>query len=372
MSKTIRMLLLGLVGAFALSSAGTALAAYTSPSLRVTDDRTSTTIRYTVSGDRRPDREAHVLRTDRVLGVAGPGRRHDARHGHRAGDGSRPGRRRAPADRHRPGRGPRTARITSGTRQVSRSPLTAGATQCTGTATHTAFWVLILQAAGQTLELPVFVDAPAAPPAPGASASAFASSSIQACLPPPDVPTGTPGRATFGFKLTQVDFKVNGVFTSAGTGQPRWRTLATPYTPNTGRPNAAGSVEVQSVIAFPRTLTLSRPTLRSANGFTTLALRGVQQLPAGAASTIRLYRGRTPAGLSPSVPLVKVGPAFRGTLRIRQTANRQIVFLQARATVSAGTTTCTPTFGVPCLNATRAAVAVRSGAVRVVIPARRR
>ena len=40
MSKTIRMLLLGLVGAIALSSAGTALAAYTSPSLRVTDDRT--------------------------------------------------------------------------------------------------------------------------------------------------------------------------------------------------------------------------------------------------------------------------------------------------------------------------------------------
>ena len=54
MSKTIRMLLLGLVGAFALSSAGTALAAYTSPSLRVTDDRTSTTIRYTVSATDDP------------------------------------------------------------------------------------------------------------------------------------------------------------------------------------------------------------------------------------------------------------------------------------------------------------------------------
>ena len=41
MSKTIRTLLLGLVGAFALSTAGTALAAYTTPQLRVTDDRTS-------------------------------------------------------------------------------------------------------------------------------------------------------------------------------------------------------------------------------------------------------------------------------------------------------------------------------------------
>ena len=54
MSKTIRMLLLGLVGAFALSSTGTALAAYTSPSLRVTDDRSSVTIRYTVSGSDDP------------------------------------------------------------------------------------------------------------------------------------------------------------------------------------------------------------------------------------------------------------------------------------------------------------------------------
>ena len=39
MRTSIRILLLGLVGAFALSIAGTALAAYTSPQLRVTDDR---------------------------------------------------------------------------------------------------------------------------------------------------------------------------------------------------------------------------------------------------------------------------------------------------------------------------------------------
>ena len=34
----------------------------------------------------------------------------------------------------------------------NETPLTTGATQCTGTPTHTAYWVLILQAAGQTLE----------------------------------------------------------------------------------------------------------------------------------------------------------------------------------------------------------------------------
>ena len=56
----------------------------------------------------------------------------------------------------------------------------------------------------------------------------------------------------------------------------------------------------------------------------------------------------------------------------RQTAQRQIVFLQVRTVVSGGTVTCTPTFGVPCLRATRAGVNVRSNTVRVVIPARKR
>ena len=134
----------------------------------------------------------------------------------------------------------------SGTTQV---PIATASTQCTGTATHTAYWVLILQAAGQTLELPVFVDTVTTPPA-----NAFAAASIQACLPPPDVPVGTPGRATFGFKLTQVNFKVNSIFTSPGTAEARWRVLATPYNPGKGTPNAAGTVEAQSVVAFPRSV----------------------------------------------------------------------------------------------------------------------
>ncbi len=366
MSKTIRMLLLGLVGAFALSSTGTALAAYTSPSLRVTDDRSSVTIRYTVSGSDDPTAKltfyAPTAYSASLTAAAGTTLGTVTAQGTAADLGGA----------LLPLTGTVQARAANGTFTSAPgstpTPLAAAATQCTGTPAHTAFWVLILQAAGQTLEVPVFVDSPAA----GASASTFASASIQACLPPPDLPTGTPGRATFGFKLTQVDFRVNGIFTSPGTGQPRWRVLGTPYTPNTGRPNAAGSVEVQSVIAFPRTLRLNRPTLRTSKGFTRLNLSGTAQLPAGAASTIRLYRGKTVAGLSPSVPLVKTPDGFRGTLLVRQTASRQVVVLQARATVSAGTVPCTPTFGVPCLNATRAPVAVRSGTVRVVIPARKR
>lgn len=363
MSKTIRMLLLGLVGAVALSSSGTALAAYTSPSLRVTDDRSAVTIRYTVSATDDPTAKlTFYAPTGYSASLAAPA-------GTTLGTVTAQGTAADLGGALLPLTGTVQARAAGGTylSGTTQVPIAAASTQCTGTASHTAYWVLILQAAGQTLELPVFVDSPAV----GTGASAFATSSIQACLPPPDVPTGTPGRATFGFKLTQVDFKVNGIFTSAGTGQPRWRVLATPYTPNTGRANAAGSVEAQSVIPFPRTLSLRKPTLKTAKGVATLTLGGTAQLPTGAVA-LRLYRGKTAAGLTPSVTLAKSGTSFRGTLRIKQTAKRQIVFLQARATVAAGTDTCTPTFGLQCVGATRAAVAVRSGTVRFVIPARKK
>jgi hypothetical protein len=365
MSKTIRMLLLGLVGAIALSSAGTALAAYTSPSLRVTDDRTSTTIRFTVGATDDPTAKLTFYAPTGYSAALSQAA------GTTLGTVTAQGTASELGGALLPLTGTVQARASNGTFTSAPgstpAPLAAAATQCTGTPTHTAFWVLILQAAGQTLELPVFVDTPAA----GTGASAFATSSIQACLPPPDVPAGTPGRATFGFKLTQVDFKVNGVFTSAGSGQPRWRVLATPYVPGQGRANAAGSVEAQSVIGFPRTLSLRKPTLKTAKGVATLTLGGIAQLPTGAAS-LRLYRGKTAGGLSPSVTLAKTGSSFRGTLRIKQTAKQQIVFLQARASVAAGTDTCTATFGVQCVGATRAAVAVRSGTVRVVIPARKK
>ncbi|MGZ8782943.1 MAG: hypothetical protein ACXWZB_05540 [Gaiellaceae bacterium] len=364
MRTTIRIFLLGLVGAFALSGAGTALAAYTSPSLRVTDDRSAVTIRYNVSASDDPTAKlTFYAPTGYTASLSQPA-------GTTIGTVTAQGTAADLGGALLPLTGTVQVRAANGTylSGSTQVPIATAAQQCTGTPTHTAYWVLNLQAAGQTLELPVFVDSPAA----GAGTSAFASSSIQACLPPPDVPTGTPGRATFGFKLTQVDFKVNRIFTSAGTGQPRWRVLATPYNPGRGTPNAAGSVEAQSVISFPRTLSLRRPTLKIAKGVATVTVSGVAVLPAGVASTIRLYRGKTAAGVSPSITLAKRGSSYRGTLKIRQTTKRQIVFLQTRATVSAGTTTCTPTFGVTCLSATRAAVLLRTSALRVVIPARKK
>lgn len=259
---------------------------------------------------------------------------------------------------------------SSGGTQV---PLTAWAQQCTGTPQHTAFWVLILQAAGQTLELPVAVDAPPSPP-PGATTNPF-SATIQACLPPPDVPAGTPGRATFGFKLTSVSMRLNSVFTSAGTGEPRWRVLATPYTPNTGRPNPAGTVEAQSVISFPRSVVLTRPSVpKAVRGVVTLRIRGSLAVPAGTIASLRLYRGVAASATRPTVALRRINATtYGGTYRIRQTSKRQVIYLKTRGSIRGGTQTCTQTFApVPCISATRALVELSSNSVRIVIPARKR
>ena len=111
--------------------------------------------------------------------------------------------------------------------------------------------------------------------------------------------------------------------------------------------------------------------MRAVKGFVTLRIGGAANLPVGATATLRLYRGATPAASSPSIVLRRVGAAYTGSLRVRQTARAQTIYLQTRATVPAGTVACTATFGLPCLSATRAAIAVRSNTVRVVIPRRR-
>ena len=54
MKKAIRTIVLVLAGAFALSSAGTALAAYTTPKLGVIDAKPAVTINYSVSATDDP------------------------------------------------------------------------------------------------------------------------------------------------------------------------------------------------------------------------------------------------------------------------------------------------------------------------------
>ena len=121
---------------------------------------------------------------------------------------------------------------------------TAAATQCGVSPAQT--WDLHLTAAGQTLDIPMFVVA-----ATGPEAAAGFSTKLVVCLPPPDVPPGTPGRAVFGAKLLTATFGSSAITQPTSTGDYTWTSLWTPYTPGKGTPNAAGTVEVQSVRHIP-------------------------------------------------------------------------------------------------------------------------
>jgi hypothetical protein len=124
------------------------------------------------------------------------------------------------------------------------APDATAAGQC-GT-TDVQMWNLKLTAAGQTLNVPMhLVQTNAAESASGYTYK------LVICLPPPDVPAGTPGRAQFGAKLLSATFAVSAITQPTAAGDFRWTSLWTPYNPGKGTPNAAGSVEAQSVRHLP-------------------------------------------------------------------------------------------------------------------------
>ena len=112
--------------------------------------------------------------------------------------------------------------------------------------TNAGVWNMNLSVAGQTLVLPIYVNPTAGP------ATALGAYNLRICLPPWDVPVGTPGRAFDGAQLLDAKFTVNKIFTTPTTaGMLKWETLFTPYTPGKGTPNAAGTFEARAFVPIP-------------------------------------------------------------------------------------------------------------------------
>jgi hypothetical protein len=117
---------------------------------------------------------------------------------------------------------------------------------------HDAVWNLVLTAAGQTLTVPVYWDTIESGPE-----VAFAKFKAQICLPSPDVPQAS-GGATFGAKLIFAQFTVSGVFNNpVARGENTFRSVWTPYVAGTATPNAAGTVEARSSVRMPAELGMS-------------------------------------------------------------------------------------------------------------------
>jgi hypothetical protein len=140
----------------------------------------------------------------------------------------------------------------------------AAALRCTGITTNQANWVLNTQLQGQTVAIPVFVN----------KVGPFVTQDV--CLPSPDIPPAS-GGATFGAQLVSADFTVKGVFTNApAKGGYEWAGIFTPYTPGTGTPNAAGTVEWRTFVGLPSSLTLAKA--KAKRGFKLVGKLTVQGL----------------------------------------------------------------------------------------------
>jgi hypothetical protein len=206
--------------------------------------------------------------------------------------------------------------------------------------THAAVWILRLSVLGQTIALPVYVD-----PTVGTE-SALGAAKLQVCLGPADVPQGSPGRSPNGAQLLDATFTVNGVLTPP-TGPVRWIAFTTPYTPSTGTPNVAGTVETRSFVG-PGAITLSGRVTSKKKKQVTLS-GAVTQSGLGAAGRVSILingRARTTATANASGRYSKkvTGIGKRSTFQARVT-------VPARDVTATGCATATQA-GVNCVSAT--------------------
>jgi hypothetical protein len=122
----------------------------------------------------------------------------------------------------------------------------AGSAQCARVAQSQAVWIMNLSVAGNTLAIPVYVNPTAGPE------QTLGGYKLSICLPPPDVPVGTPGRAFQGAQLLDAKLTLNNVFTTpTGGGLVKWETLFTPYNPGVGTVNVAGTFEARAFVPLP-------------------------------------------------------------------------------------------------------------------------
>jgi hypothetical protein len=151
--------------------------------------------------------------------------------------------------------------------------------------TNAAVWNMNLSVAGQTLVVPIYVNPTAGP------ATALGAYNLRICLPPWDVPVGTPGRAFNGAQLLDAKFTVNKILTTpTGAGVLKWETLFTPYNAGKGTPNAAGTFEARAFVPVPILLGARVSYVKKKNTWTLSGTATEGGLPLSGV-TVKIARG---------------------------------------------------------------------------------
>lgn len=227
MTRSIRSAVLALSALGVLAFTGSALAAYTTPTLKITQVGPKTTIAVSQSQDDDATYRASIF------APAGTTATVNQAPGTTLGTVS--------AQVVALALGGALLPLTGEVRVAPPGAVTAlQQQQCLQAETPTATWLMVLQAAGQTLNVPMYLVTTSG------NETALGPVKIMVCLPPPDVPADK-GGATFGAKLFTATFALDGVFNALPAGA--WIAFWTPFTPLVGVPNAAGTVASPAAIA---------------------------------------------------------------------------------------------------------------------------
>jgi len=224
------------------------------------------------------------------------------------------------------------------------------------TGTHLAVWVLRLQVAGQTIQLPVTVDT-------NTNIGFGGGYVLVTCLAPSDVPQGTPGRSPNGAQLLEAVFTVNNVF-QVPAEATTWKALTTPYAPGTGAPNPTGTVETRALVGTGALTIGTRVTSKKKR---TLRVSGklTQAGAAVAGSQVRLLLNGQASKFT-----ARTSPTGNYTVVLKKTGRKSTTTFQARVTVAERDVTSTGCQGptlptVPCVSATASGFTAVSRKVRV-------
>jgi hypothetical protein len=222
----------------------------------------------------------------------------------------------------------------------------ASQTACIGPVPPQATLLLVLQAAGQTINLPAYII-----PTSGAQ-TALGAAQLVFCLPPPDLPA--PVGATFGAKFLSADLTLNGVIGPIAQGA--WVSFWTPWNAGVGTVNAAATVASPAAIA-PGGITLSG---RKVKGVKRLSGR-VTQAGAGVATRVTIFGG--------TKRLATVTARANGAFTYAVPKRSKATTFRARAVVAGrdAPAVCGQfgSLGVPCVNATVSGFTANSRAVRL-------
>jgi hypothetical protein len=244
---------------------------------------------------------------------------------------------------------------------------TSDSQACAGTPNSQAVWILNLSVAGQAIQLPLYLN-----PTVGAQ-TALGKYRLTICLPPPDVPVGTPGRSAQGAQVLDARFTVSNVFTTPLTPAAQvWETLFTPYTPNTGRPNALGTFEARAIVPVPAVVSLAKSYTAKTNSWK-VAGKVTEGGEPVAGATVRVARGNAQAVLPKSTT---ARTSSTGTyVASGKLVPRKTTFFRASVTVperpnAAGCATPLPAAVAPqgCVSATMSGWSAQSAVAKLTPP----